>query len=113
MNSLAPALAAEHCTSASATLLTAQEATELLTALPGWAIESNTIRKSYRFPSYARTIGFINLVAWVAEAEDHHPDLTVGYGEVRVSFSTHHAGGLTRKDFICAARLDAVLAAAA
>jgi 4a-hydroxytetrahydrobiopterin dehydratase len=54
-------------------------------------------------------MGFVNALAHVANAEDHHPDLEVGYNYCNVRFSTHDAGGLTEKDFICAAKADALL----
>ena len=52
---------------------------------------------------------FVNAIAWIANKEGHHPDLEVSYGRVLVRFSTHDAGGLTRSDFICAAKVDALL----
>jgi 4a-hydroxytetrahydrobiopterin dehydratase len=48
----------------------------------------------------------VNAVAYIANAEDHHPDLEVGYDYCRVVFATHSIGGLSQNDFICAAKLD-------
>ncbi|MCC7257707.1 MAG: 4a-hydroxytetrahydrobiopterin dehydratase [Gammaproteobacteria bacterium] len=82
---------------------------ELLRALdPAWqlAADSRSIARSFVFPDFARTIGFVNAVAWIAESEGHHPDLEVGYGRCRVAWSTHAVGGLTENDFICAAKVD-------
>jgi 4a-hydroxytetrahydrobiopterin dehydratase len=64
------------------------------------------ILREFRFPGYARTIGFVNALAWIAESEGHHPDLEVNYGRVLVKWSTHAVDGLTENDFICAAKVD-------
>jgi 4a-hydroxytetrahydrobiopterin dehydratase len=53
-------------------------------------------------------MSFVNAVAWVANREDHHPDMEVSYGHCIVRFSTHAVGGLSPNDFICAARVDAL-----
>jgi 4a-hydroxytetrahydrobiopterin dehydratase len=53
-------------------------------------------------------MAFVNATAWISHRSDHHPDLTVGYSRCKVSYSTHDAGGLTRNDFTCAAKLDAL-----
>jgi 4a-hydroxytetrahydrobiopterin dehydratase len=67
------------------------------------------ISREYEFPDFYETIAFVNAIAYIANQEDHHPDLEVGYGKCRVSFSTHDAGGLTENDFICAARVNALI----
>jgi 4a-hydroxytetrahydrobiopterin dehydratase len=54
-------------------------------------------------------MAFVNAVAWIAHAEDHHPDLLVSYNRCTVRFNTHSVGGLSVNDFICAAKLDALL----
>lgn len=64
------------------------------------------LAREFRFPGYARTIGFVNALAWIAESEGHHPDLDVSYGRVLVKWSTHAVDGLTENDFICAAKVD-------
>jgi len=58
---------------------------------------------------YYQTIAFVNALAWVAHAEDHHPDIEAGYNRCLVRYSTHAIGGLSDNDFICAARIDALL----
>ncbi|MFW2405791.1 MAG: 4a-hydroxytetrahydrobiopterin dehydratase [Gammaproteobacteria bacterium] len=87
-------------------------AQELMAALNGnWAIASDgkSIVRLFEFAGYHRTISFVNAVAWIAESEGHHPDLTVGYGKVNVLFTTHAIGGLSENDFICAAKIDRLL----
>ena len=53
---------------------------------------------------------FVNAAAWVSHQEDHHPDMEVGYNRCVVKYSTHSVGGLSENDFICAAKLDALMA---
>jgi 4a-hydroxytetrahydrobiopterin dehydratase len=55
-------------------------------------------------------MAFVNAVAWIAHRENHHPDLEVGYNSCRVSYTTHAIGGLSENDFICAAKVEALLA---
>ena len=61
------------------------------------------------FADYYKTMAFVNALAWIAHAEDHHPDMSVHYNRAVVRFSTHDAGGLTLNDFICAAKAEALL----
>lgn len=90
--------------------LGAREAQERLAALKGWAIEGDTLARTYAFKDYHQTMAFVNAVAWIAHRADHHPDLAVGYNRCRIAWSTHDAGGLTEFDFACAAQCDALLA---
>jgi 4a-hydroxytetrahydrobiopterin dehydratase len=81
-----------------------------LAAAPGWALVDGAIQKRYDFSDYHRTMAFVNALAWVAHREDHHPDLAVGYSHCTVRFNTHSVGGISINDFICAAKVDALLA---
>ena len=81
---------------------------ESLAALPGWTHVADRIAKTYRFANYHETMAFVNAVAWIAHRADHHPDLSVHYNRVVVSYSTHDAGGVTGNDLICAARVEAL-----
>lgn len=76
-----------------------------------WSLDSagKTITRTVAFGNYYETIAFVNAVAWIANSEDHHPDLEVSYNKCCVRFSTHSIGGLSDNDFICAAKLDALL----
>ncbi len=74
----------------------------------GWALVDGALQKRYGFPDFHRTMAFVNAVAWVAHAEDHHPDLQLSYGHCTVRFNTHSVGGISLNDFICAAKLDAL-----
>jgi 4a-hydroxytetrahydrobiopterin dehydratase len=89
--------------------LSAAEAAALLGELHGdWTIakDSKSVQRSYKFKDFYRTMSFVNAVAYIANSEDHHPDLEVGYDYCRVTFATHAIGGLSQNDFICAAKLD-------
>jgi 4a-hydroxytetrahydrobiopterin dehydratase len=70
------------------------------------ATDSKSLQRSLKFKDFYRTMSFVNALAHVANTEDHHPDLEIGYGYCRVSFTTHSIGGLSINDFICAAKHD-------
>ena len=79
---------------------------------PLWQVDAAglTLARDFRFRDFHATMAFVNAVAWIAHVEDHHPDLEVGYGHCRVAWSTHSVGGLSENDFICAAKVDALMA---
>ena len=79
---------------------------------PRWELSAqpSALSRDFRFGNYYQTMAFVNAVAWIAHAEDHHPDLEVGYNHCRVHLSTHSIGGLSLNDFICVAKIDALLA---
>jgi 4a-hydroxytetrahydrobiopterin dehydratase len=88
--------------------------TRLITA-PGWKLAGDgaavAIEKTYSFADYYETISFVNAVAFVANAQDHHPDLSVHYNRCVVRFNTHDVQGISETDFECAALVDALLPA--
>ncbi|HML82190.1 MAG: 4a-hydroxytetrahydrobiopterin dehydratase [Thiomonas sp.] len=84
--------------------------TPYLQLLDGWRFEDGSIRKTYVFGNYYQNLAFVNALAWMVHREDHHPDLLVQYNRCSVAFNTHSAGGITRNDFVCAAKADAVYA---
>ncbi len=88
--------------------LPAATAAQYLAALPGWALAEDgaAIVKTFRFADYYKTLAFVNALAYVAHAQDHHPDLGVHYDRVQVRYSTHDVGGLSENDFICAAKAE-------
>lgn len=104
-------LAREHCKAAKKgdPPLEAAAVNELVAQLHGdWQLadEGRAIRREFTFKNFYETMGFVNALAWIANREDHHPDLEVGYKRCLVQFSTHAIGGLSRNDFVCAARTD-------
>lgn len=93
--------------------LTRAEAQQQLHALGGhWQLstDSTVISKAYDFKDFYRTMSFVNALAHIANIEDHHPDLEVGYNYCRVRYSTHSIKGLSENDFICAAKIEQLLA---
>jgi 4a-hydroxytetrahydrobiopterin dehydratase len=91
--------------------LDAARVDELLAQLaPGWRLapDHRSIRRDFSFANFHETMGFLNAVAWIANTQDHHPDLEVGYNYCRMAFATHSVGGLSENDFICAAKVDAL-----
>ena len=91
--------------------LTPAAATQLLAQVSsGWVLAENarTIRREFRFRDFYRTMSFVNALAHVANIEDHHPDLEVGYNYCHVTFTTHAIGGLSENDFVCAAKIDLI-----
>jgi 4a-hydroxytetrahydrobiopterin dehydratase len=94
--------------------LTHAEASKQLQALGGeWKLDkdSKVISRAYAFKDFYRTMSFVNALAHIANLEDHHPDLEVGYNYCRVHYSTHSVKGLSENDFICAAKIERLLSA--
>ena len=71
-----------------------------------WNEIENTITKTFEFNSYLDGIDFVNAVANVAEQENHHPDISIGYCKVTISLTTHDAGKITEKDYKLAKLID-------
>ncbi|MGE0581357.1 MAG: 4a-hydroxytetrahydrobiopterin dehydratase [Steroidobacteraceae bacterium] len=91
--------------------LTRVEAEHLRAGLhEGWqlAADAKSLRREFSFRDFFRTMSFVNALAHIANLEDHHPDLEVGYNYCRVTFTTHAIRGLSENDFICAAKIDRV-----
>jgi 4a-hydroxytetrahydrobiopterin dehydratase len=89
------------------------EMAALLVSLDGtWQLDAakKYIKRTFTFQDYYETTAFIQAVAWVAHRENHHPDICFGYREATISYTTHAIGGLSENDFICAAKVDALLA---
>lgn len=92
--------------------LSEPECRELLAKLaPEWCLEgtSRWIKREFRFNNFYQTMAFVNAVAWIADVEDHHPELEVSYNRCLVSYTTHAIGNLSENDFICAAKIDALI----
>lgn len=70
-----------------------------LAELPGWSHEGGTIRRTFRTDGWPTTLMLVNAIGFYAEAADHHPDLEVSWGRIRVQLRTHSARGITDKDF--------------
>jgi 4a-hydroxytetrahydrobiopterin dehydratase len=70
--------------------------------------DGKAIKREFALRDFYRTMSFVNALAHVANIEDHHPDLELGYNYCRVRYSTHAIGGLSENDFICAAKIDRI-----
>jgi len=84
------------------------DAERLLAETPGWSLNepATQIERTFRFEDFADALAFVNRVGALAEAEDHHPDITFGWGYCRVLFQTHKIKGLHENDFIMAAKVN-------
>jgi 4a-hydroxytetrahydrobiopterin dehydratase len=84
-----------------------EEAAELSAEVPEWQREENRkLRREFSFPNFRDAFGFVARAALVAEAEGHHPDIELGWGRAGFDLTTHAASGLTRNDFVMAAKID-------
>lgn len=88
------------------------EVKEYLAAIEGWTLQEGKVVKTFSFGNYYETLAFVNAIAYVIHAEDHHPELAITYNRCIVKFDTHSVnggrGGISENDFICAAKVDAV-----
>jgi 4a-hydroxytetrahydrobiopterin dehydratase len=87
------------------------EAEATMDQVPGWELagDAKSIQRRFEFKGFYKTISFVNAMAWIANAENHHPDFTTGYNYCEVTFTTHAIDGLSENDFICAAKINALL----
>ena len=79
-----------------------------LAGVPGWERQGDAIVKVVTLGDFKAAMGFVNQVADIAEAQNHHPDITIQWNKVTLSLSTHSAGGLTANDFDLARRINAL-----
>lgn len=87
------------------------EAQSLMQQLaPEWRLsdDGKSLQREWKFKNFYQAMSFVNAAAHIANTEDHHPDLEVGYGYCRMKYTTHAIGGLSENDFICAAKVDAL-----
>jgi 4a-hydroxytetrahydrobiopterin dehydratase len=89
--------------------LSAEEAQQLAGQVPDWKLQGDKLERDLKFADFNEAMEFVNEVARVAASADHHPDLQISYNKVHLTLSTHKIGGLSRNDFIVAARIDDVL----
>jgi 4a-hydroxytetrahydrobiopterin dehydratase len=101
----------QACDGKTAALTAPRAAAMLKEHIPQWQLleDAKAIRREFKFKDFYRTMSFVNALAHIANIEDHHPDLEIGYNYCRVRYSTHAVNGLSDNDFICAARIDQIL----
>jgi 4a-hydroxytetrahydrobiopterin dehydratase len=117
MTSPSAPLRHQRCCHQTGPALDDAQAEALLNQLIGWDIlrvalateDAVALTRTFTFPDFHRTMAFVNAVAWIAHDQDHHPDLVLSYSRCTLNWSTHSVGGLSLNDFICAARVDALL----
>ena len=88
--------------------LDAAEVARLAPEVPAWSTSGERLHRKFVFKNFVEAMRFVNRMADVAEAEQHHPDFTVHYREVDVTIWTHAIGGLSENDFILASKIDAL-----
>lgn len=91
--------------------LSSTDVQKQLPSLPGWKFEHDALTQQFTFAGFPEAITFVTRLAFDAEAHDHHPDLTINYRRVTVSWSTHDQGGVTEKD-VRGARVSTTMAQA-
>jgi 4a-hydroxytetrahydrobiopterin dehydratase len=98
------------CDGGTAPLTLAEARQYLAQVSSGWALtqDAHALQREFSFKDFYRTMSFVNALAHVANIEDHHPDLAVGYNHCRVTFTTHAIKGLSENDFVCAAKVDLI-----
>ncbi len=107
-------LSSKHCESCEGigSALNPEQIKNLMPQLAtGWeaTADHREIKKSFKFKDFYETMSFVNAIAWMANKENHHPDMEVGYNYCHVTFMTHALNGLTHNDFICAAKVDQLI----
>jgi 4a-hydroxytetrahydrobiopterin dehydratase len=93
----------------SARALAPKQANALLPQVAAWKIASGELTRSFKFKDYHESMAFVNATAWISHGQNHHPDIELGYNTVKMRYSTHSVGGLSENDFICAAKVNALL----
>lgn len=95
------------------TALTATQIIAGLAKTEGWKLCGDgadiAIEKTYRFENFLKTMAFVNAIAYIAEQQDHHPELLLTFGSCSVRFNTHEVQGVSKSDFECAALVDALV----
>ena len=83
----------------------------LLSQVDGWVVNDagTVITKTFQFKGFYKAMSLVNAIAWIANQELHHPDMEVSFDRVTVHFTTHAINGLSENDFICAAKIDALV----
>lgn len=86
--------------------LSAEEAAELARETPRWSVREREIEREFGLKDFREAVDFVNRVAEIAEEQGHHPEIAISYRTVRLRLTTHAIGGLSRNDFIAAAKID-------
>lgn len=95
--------------STAATKFSDSQIEKAIKAVPEWAHVGDVIQRTIAFDNFIQAMQFVNKVAQVAEASQHHPDILIRYNKVTLSVNTHDAGGITKKDFELAAKVESMV----
>jgi len=88
--------------------LTDDELTRAIQEINEWTVDQDRLRRKFKFENFARALAFVNQVGELAEAADHHPDITFGWGYADLELMTHDRGGITDVDIALAAQIDRI-----
>jgi 4a-hydroxytetrahydrobiopterin dehydratase len=89
-------------------VLNAESLSTALQALESWHADGTIIKKRLTFDNFAAALQFVNRVGELAEAADHHPDITFGWGYAEIALTTHDRGGITDVDIALAKKIDEI-----
>ena len=87
-------------------ILSSEALAEALKELNEWRVEAGQLKKSWTFPDFSASLAFVNSVGELAEAADHHPDITFGWGYAEIALTTHDRGGVTDVDIALASKIN-------
>ena len=88
--------------------MTPAEVESALTSHAGWSVAGDSLFRRFEFANFADSLAFVNKVGEIAEAADHHPDITFGWGYVEMRIMTHDRGGITDVDFALVEKIDRI-----
>ena len=91
------------------TVLSAAEIDQALHSLPGWKRQGDSIARVFQFGNFLEAMEFVNRIAVVAEAANHHPDIVINYNKVTLSLVSHDSGGITQRDIRMAGKINEVV----
>jgi len=91
--------------------LSTDEARKMALDVPGWTVGDGRLEREFKFDGFRQAIDFVNELADLAEEQDHHPDILISYNKLRLTLTTDKIGGLSRNDFILAAKINELVAA--
>ncbi len=89
--------------------LSDEEIKHALIVSSGWNAENENLRRRFEFKNFAESLAFINRVGVLAEQQNHHPDITFGWGYAEFFITTHDAGGVTERDFQLVKEIDKII----
>jgi len=90
-------------------MMTQEEIRGRLQVLPKWVYENNLLQRSVATSDFASALALVNKIGEEAERQNHHPDITLSYGKVGITLTTHDAGGVTEKDFVLAKTIEGLV----